>query len=76
MRGLLGELTGGRLIGAYQTGGGVARRIDGIRTRLGFASLTEADRRRLGNVFDGIDPSADAALETLTDGGHRTSVAS
>jgi hypothetical protein len=69
MEGLLGEITGGRLIAGYQSGPGVARRIDGIRLRLGFAGLSENDRQRIGDVLDGVGPHADAAVETLTASG-------
>jgi hypothetical protein len=66
LHGLLAEITRGRLIGAYQSGAGVARRIDGIRVRLGLPGFTEADRQRLGEVLETISPYADAALKTLT----------
>jgi hypothetical protein len=69
LRGLLAELTRGRLIGGYQSGAGVARRIDGIRVRLGFPGLSEAERQRLGEGLDAIAPRADAALTALTASG-------
>ena len=65
LQGLLAELTRGRLIAAYQSGAGIARRIDGIRVRLGFAGMMETERQRLGEVLYTIPPHADAALKTL-----------
>ena len=66
LQGLIGELTRGRLIAAYQSGPGVARRIEGIRMRLGFPSFDESDRQKLGEVLDALGPHADAALADLT----------
>jgi hypothetical protein len=66
MRGLLEEITRGRLIAAYQSGAGVTRRIDGIRVRLGFPSFTESDRQRMREVLDALQPQADTVLGKLT----------
>jgi hypothetical protein len=65
LQGLIGELTRGRLIAAYQSGPGVARRIEGIRMRLGFPGFNESERRKVGEVLDALGPHADAALEDL-----------
>jgi hypothetical protein len=70
MRRLFAELSLGPWIAGYQTGGGVVRRIQGMRVRLGFDRFAEPDRERLGEVLDGLMPEADAALEELT-GEHR-----
>jgi hypothetical protein len=67
LQGLLGEIVGGRLIGAYQSGAGVARRIDGIRVRLGFPRLNDGDRQRLAEILARVEPRADAALMVLID---------
>ena len=66
LQGLIGELTRGRLIAAYQSGPGVARRIEGIRMRLGFPSFDESDRQKVGEVLDALGSHADAALADLT----------
>lgn len=66
LQGLIAELTRGRLIGGYQSGPGVVRRVEGIRVRLGFPGFDEADRLKLGDVFEALGPHADAALSDLT----------
>ena len=66
LQGLIAELIRGRLIAAYQNGPGVARRIEGIRVRLGFPSFAESDRQKLGEVLDALGSHADAALADLT----------
>lgn len=66
LQGLIAELTRGRLIGGYQSGPGVVRRVEGIRVRLGFPGFDEADRLKLGEVFEALGPHADAALSDLT----------
>jgi hypothetical protein len=66
IQGLLAEISRGRLIGAYQTGDGVARRIDGIRVRLGLPGLSQPERQRLGAILDELGAHAESALPILT----------
>jgi hypothetical protein len=65
MRQLFTEIGRGPWVAGYQDGAGVARRIDGIRVRLGFNRLTAEDRVRLGLALDELAPHADAALGRL-----------
>jgi hypothetical protein len=62
---LFTEIARGPWIAGYRSGDGVAGRIGGIRVRLGFPRLSTDDRRRLGDVFDGLAAHADVALAAL-----------
>ena len=65
MRRLFAEIARGPWVAGYQDGRGIAHRIDGIRTRLGFSRLSAPDRERLAEVLDELAPHADAALARL-----------
>jgi hypothetical protein len=62
MRRLFTQIGRGPWIAGYQRGRGVALRIEGIRTRIGFDRFSAADRDRLADVFDRLGSHADAAL--------------
>jgi hypothetical protein len=66
MRRLFAEIARGPWIAGYQDGAGVARRIEGMRVRLGFRSFSAADLERLGHVLDGLATQANAGLSELT----------
>jgi hypothetical protein len=66
MRQLFSEIGRGPWIAGYQTGEGVARRIQGMRVRLGFPGFSESERHRLGEVLQDLTLHADAALARLT----------
>jgi hypothetical protein len=65
MEQLFRELAVGTWVAGYQTGAGVARRIEGMRVRLGFERFAPGDRPRLARVLDAIAPHADAALDEI-----------
>jgi hypothetical protein len=65
MERLFTELALGPWVAGYQTGAGIARRIEGMRVRLGFARFAEDERPRLARVLDAIAPHADAALAEI-----------
>jgi hypothetical protein len=67
MRRLFHDIARGPWVAGYQDGAGVARRIEGMRVRLGFSSFSAADRERLGLVLDELATPADAGLRTLTE---------
>ncbi len=59
---IVAELARGPWIEGYQSGDGIAERLDGVRARLGFAPLAAADRGRLAQI---LDARIDAASEAL-----------
>ena len=65
MRRLFGEIARGPWVAGYRDGAGIAQRIDGMRTRLGFGRLAAADRERLGEVLDRLTAPADTGLAAL-----------
>ena len=69
MRGLFRELAHGAWIAGYMSGPGIARKVDGMRARLGFTRLSDADRAGIGRAIEELAPRADdAALEILDRG--------
>jgi hypothetical protein len=65
MRELFTEIARGPWIAGYQDGAGVARRIQGMRVRMGFPRFSDGDRERLGLQIDELAPQADDALAAL-----------
>lgn len=65
MRRLFAEIARGPWVEGYQRGEGIARRIDGMRLRLGLGRFEPIERARLGDVFETLAPAADAAIATL-----------
>jgi hypothetical protein len=59
---LFDEIARGPWIGGYQTGAGVAQRVDGMRGRLGFSRLDSMDRERFAAALERLSPEADARL--------------
>jgi hypothetical protein len=59
---LFEEIARGPWISGYQSGRGVAHRVDGLRGRLGFPRLSGADRERLGTALERLSPEADLKL--------------
>ena len=49
-------------IAGYQTGSGIARRLDGIRSRLGLGRFVPAVKERLADAIDALAAPADDAV--------------
>jgi hypothetical protein len=52
-------------IGGYLTGTGIARRIDGMRARLGLGRFTPPVAARIAAAIDTLGPDADARLDAV-----------
>jgi hypothetical protein len=62
---LFSEIARGPWVEGYQSGTGVAQRIEGMRLRLGLDRFDAVERARLGDVFETLVPDADAAIAAL-----------
>jgi hypothetical protein len=72
MRRIVEELARGPWIEGYQTGDGIAVRLEGVRSRLGFAPLADEDRAHLARVADGLLDAARAPVSTILARPHAT----
>lgn len=62
---ILAELGRGPWIEGYQTGSGVADRLQGVRRSVGLAPMDPADHARLAGVAEVLLARATAAVETI-----------
>ncbi|APR79710.1 Hypothetical protein A7982_05057 [Minicystis rosea] len=62
---ILDAIAEGPWIEGYQTGEGIAERVQGVRTRLGLAPMDAADLTRFAEVARGLLGRADAAVERV-----------
>jgi hypothetical protein len=64
---LFGALARGPWVASYRTGAGVAKRVEGMRIRLGLGGFTSDDRERLAEAIDDLATPADAAVGEILD---------
>ena len=65
---LLDAIAEGPWIEGYQTGDGIAERVQGVRMRLGIAPMDAADLARFAGVAEGLLRRAEAAVERVLTG--------
>jgi hypothetical protein len=52
-------------IAGYQTGSGIARRLDGMRSRLGLGRFAPPAKERLADAIDALAAPADDAVRAI-----------
>jgi hypothetical protein len=67
MERLFAALARGPWVASYRTGAGVAKRVEGMRIRLGLGSFTIGDRERLAQAIDDLATPADTAVDEILD---------
>jgi hypothetical protein len=65
---ILDAIALGPWVAGYATAPGVVERLDGLRTRFGFAALSEADRDAVAWALEDLEHAADAGLDAILDG--------
>ncbi len=65
---ILDAIAAGSWVAGYATGSGVAERLEGLRTRLGFAATSADDRNAIASGLETLARDADASLDVITDG--------
>jgi len=59
---ILDAIARGPWIAGYATGHGIAERLDGVRARLGFPAMPDAERVAIAEGLDALAAHADDAL--------------
>lgn len=62
---ILGAIAEGRWIAGYATAAGIVERLEGLRSRLGFAAMVNEDRVRVAAALAPVERAADAGLEEI-----------
>ncbi|HEY8019813.1 MAG TPA: hypothetical protein VIH93_01855, partial [Thermoanaerobaculia bacterium] len=62
---ILEAIARGPWVAGYATAGGVVERLEGVRARLGFATLSAADRAAVASGLEALEKDADAGVEAI-----------
>jgi hypothetical protein len=66
---ILDAIARGPWIAGYATGHGIAERLEGVRMRLGFPEMADADRDAIAVGLDALRDEADGALAEILSAG-------